>query len=77
MFKIQPHTWSPKTTRSQHGNRIFAGHEASGCPTFMQDRFEWPLACSQDAGVGRGKVEVEVQQVKGRPEAILRRIETG
>eukprot|EP00434_Breviolum_minutum_P013373 symbB.v1.2.011782.t1/scaffold798.1/size257095/3 len=25
-----------------------AGHPASGCPTFMEGRFEWPRACSQD-----------------------------
>lgn len=30
------------------GETAPSGHEASGCPTFMQDRFEWPLACSQD-----------------------------
>lgn len=35
--------------------RIFvflAGHPASGCPTFMEGRFEWPRACSQDVGNG-------------------------
>eukprot|EP00435_Cladocopium_sp_Y103_P055264 s1205_g18.t1 len=30
------------------GETAPSGHEASGCPIFMQDRFEWPLACSQD-----------------------------
>ena len=30
---------------------LLAGHPASGCPTFMEGRFEWPRACSQD-GMG-------------------------
>lgn len=30
------------------GETAPSGHEASGCPSFMQDRFEWPRACSQD-----------------------------
>ncbi len=32
---------------------LLAGHPASGCPTFMEGRFEWPRACSQD-GMGGG-----------------------
>lgn len=32
----------------QLGATAPGGHQASGCPMFMEGRFEWPASCSQD-----------------------------